>query len=45
MSEGESRPGGRVQLVGLVKNYEDFQAVRGIDLDIRSGEFFSLLGT
>ncbi|MGH3149093.1 MAG: ABC transporter ATP-binding protein, partial [Rubrobacter sp.] len=36
--------GGRVQLVGLVKNYDDFQAVRGIDLDIRSGEFFSLLG-
>ncbi|MGH3145595.1 MAG: ABC transporter ATP-binding protein [Rubrobacter sp.] len=43
MSEDESR-GGRVQLVSLAKSYEGFQAVRGIDLDIRSGEFFSLLG-
>src|SRR5687768_14780444 len=40
----ENRAGGRVQLVGLAKSFDDFQAVRGIDLDIRSGEFFSLLG-
>jgi ABC-type nitrate/sulfonate/bicarbonate transport system ATPase subunit len=33
-----------VQLVGLVKRFESFTAVDGIDLDIPSGEFFSLLG-
>jgi spermidine/putrescine transport system ATP-binding protein len=33
-----------VQLVSLVKRFESFTAVDGIDLDIPSGEFFSLLG-
>jgi spermidine/putrescine transport system ATP-binding protein len=42
MSEGHA--GGRVQLEGLTKRYGAFEAVRGIDLDIPSGEFFSLLG-
>ena len=42
MSEGNG--GGRVQLEGLTKRYGDFQAVRGIDLEIPPGEFFSLLG-
>ena len=42
MSEGNG--GGRVQLEGLTKRYGAFQAVRGIDLDIPPGEFFSLLG-
>jgi spermidine/putrescine transport system ATP-binding protein len=43
MSDDEGR-GGRVELVSLAKNYDDFQAVRSIDLDIEEGEFFSLLG-
>ena len=42
MSEGHA--GGRVQLEGLTMRYGAFEAVRGIDLDIPSGEFFSLLG-
>src|SRR3712207_2488904 len=43
MSE-EARAGGRVQLVNLAKRYGVFEAVRGIHLDVRPGEFFSLLG-
>src|SRR5690242_7988336 len=37
-------PAGEVQLVSLVKRFESFTAVDSIDLDIPSGEFFSLLG-
>jgi spermidine/putrescine transport system ATP-binding protein len=33
-----------VRLVGLEKSFEGAHAVRGINLDIRAGEFFSLLG-
>src|SRR5580765_3057439 len=36
--------GGAISLVGLSKAYDDVPAVRGIDLDIAGGEFFSLLG-
>jgi spermidine/putrescine transport system ATP-binding protein len=36
--------GGAIRLQGLEKGYGEAQAVRGIDLDIRPGEFFSLLG-
>jgi len=36
--------GGEVRLVGLEKNFGDFAAVRGIDVEIGGGEFFSLLG-
>jgi spermidine/putrescine transport system ATP-binding protein len=36
--------GGEVQLVDLVKRFGDFTAVGGINLDMPSGEFFSLLG-
>src|SRR3712207_4962789 len=43
MSE-EARAGGRVQLVNLAKRYGVFEAVQGIDLDVRPGEFFALLG-
>ena len=35
--------GGRVELVGLTKRFAEI-AVDSIDLDIASGEFFSLLG-
>jgi spermidine/putrescine transport system ATP-binding protein len=40
MSEGR----GRVELVDLAKRFGDVIAVDGISLDIRGGEFFSLLG-
>ena len=36
--------GGDVQLVDLVKRFGDFAAVSGINLEMPSGEFFSLLG-
>jgi spermidine/putrescine transport system ATP-binding protein len=35
---------GEIQLVSLVKKFESFTAVDGIDLRIPAGEFFSLLG-
>jgi spermidine/putrescine transport system ATP-binding protein len=36
--------GGEVRLVDLVKRFGDFTAVAGINLNMPSGEFFSLLG-
>jgi spermidine/putrescine transport system ATP-binding protein len=33
-----------VRLSGVVKRFGDFTAVRGLDLDIERGEFFTLLG-
>lgn len=33
-----------IQLSGVQKYYGDYHALRGIDLEIRQGEFFSLLG-
>lgn len=33
-----------IQVRGLTKNYGDFQAVKGIDFEIHSGEVFGLLG-
>ena len=36
--------GGEVQLVDLVKRFGDFTAVAGINLQMPSGEFFSMLG-
>jgi spermidine/putrescine transport system ATP-binding protein len=36
--------GGNVQLQSLTKRFEDVTAVDGISLEIRPGEFFSLLG-
>ena len=35
---------GVLRLEGLAKDYDGHAAVRGIDLDIEAGEFFSLLG-
>ena len=43
MAPGTAR-GGAVRLVRLAKQFDDAHAVRGIDLDIHAGEFFSLLG-
>lgn len=34
-----------VSVRGLRVKYDDFEAVRGIDLDVRRGEIFALLGT
>lgn len=39
-----ARGAGSVQIRGVVKNYGSSAAVAGIDLDVRSGEFLSLLG-
>lgn len=33
-----------IRLRGIDKHYGDYHALRGIDLDIQKGEFFSLLG-
>src|SRR3954447_7159442 len=44
-SSAEGSPsGGAIRLEGVVKRFGDVTAVDGIDLDIASGEFFSLLG-
>ena len=37
-------PGALVRARGLRKSYGDFEAVRGIDLDVRQGEAFGFLG-
>ncbi|MBI4944542.1 MAG: ABC transporter ATP-binding protein [Actinobacteria bacterium] len=39
-----TRAGGSVRLEALSKSYGAVPAVRGIDLDVAAGEFFSLLG-
>jgi spermidine/putrescine transport system ATP-binding protein len=36
--------GGRIELVGLTKSYGEQLVLKGIDLAVESGEFFSLLG-
>ncbi len=41
---GTKRRGGRVELVSLTKSYGTQLVLKGIDLTIESGEFFSLLG-
>ena len=40
----ESDPGPAVSAKGLVKRYEEVEAVRGIDLEVHSGETFGFLG-
>lgn len=37
--------GSTIRVRGLRVRYGDFEAVRGIDLDVRTGELFALLGT
>jgi spermidine/putrescine transport system ATP-binding protein len=39
-----SQGGGRVELIDLVKRFDEVTAVDGISLDVPGGEFFSLLG-
>ena len=43
-SAGAAPSGGAIRLENIVKRFDDVTAVAGIDLDIASGEFFSLLG-
>ncbi|HWV34393.1 MAG TPA: ABC transporter ATP-binding protein [Thermomicrobiales bacterium] len=33
-----------IEISGLVKRYKDFTAVKGIDLEVRTGEIFGILG-
>ena len=33
-----------ISVTGLRKSYGDFEAVRGLDLEVRSGEVFAFLG-
>jgi spermidine/putrescine transport system ATP-binding protein len=47
MQRGERRQdmaGGEIKLVNLSKDYDDVRAVDDLSLEIRAGEFFSLLG-
>jgi putative spermidine/putrescine transport system ATP-binding protein len=44
LSPNEATSGGRVELVDLCKRYGDSIAVDGINLDVRPGEFITLLG-
>ncbi|GIJ23889.1 ABC transporter ATP-binding protein [Micromonospora lutea] len=34
----------QLRFTGVTKRYQDFEAVRGFDLDVRGGEFLTLLG-
>jgi putative spermidine/putrescine transport system ATP-binding protein len=43
-TERPSSPVPAVRLEGVAKQYGDVMAVDGIDLDVRDGEFFSMLG-
>lgn len=44
MVEVTPATGGAIKLVSLRKSYGDVEAVKGIDLSMQAGEFFSLLG-
>jgi ABC-2 type transport system ATP-binding protein len=39
-----SDPSAAIEVRGLVKRYGEFEAVRGIDIEVRRGEVFGLLG-
>src|SRR3954470_2275690 len=41
---GSHHTGGAISIVGLPKEFDDVTAVDGIDLEIKPGEFFTLLG-
>ena len=47
MPRGEARPhqtGGAISIIGLRKEFDGVTAVDGIDVEIKPGEFFTLLG-
>src|SRR3954463_4072507 len=41
---GSRHTGGSISIVGLRKDFDGITAVDGIDVDIKPGEFFTLLG-
>ncbi len=41
---GTQHTGGSISIVGLRKDFDDVTAVDGIDIEIKPGEFFTLLG-
>jgi spermidine/putrescine transport system ATP-binding protein len=41
---GSHHTGGSISIVGLRKDFDDVTAVDGIDIEIKPGEFFTLLG-
>jgi ABC-2 type transport system ATP-binding protein len=43
-SEDVAEPGRAIVASGLSRSYGDIEAVRGIDLDVRTGEIFGFLG-
>ena len=44
MTRGADAGAPAIQVRGLVKRYGELDAVRGIDLDVRAGEMFGLIG-
>jgi spermidine/putrescine transport system ATP-binding protein len=42
--DDHARQGGALRVIGLSKRFDRTWAVDGVDLDVRPGEFFSLLG-
>ena len=42
--EGAAGDGAMLRLEGVVKRYGRFEAVKGVDLDVRGGEIFGFLG-
>src|SRR3954453_17641300 len=42
--EGSHHTGGSISIVGLRKEFDGVTAVDGIDIEIKPGEFFTLLG-
>ena len=43
-NEPQRITGGSISIIGLRKDFDGVTAVDGIDLEIKAGEFFSLLG-
>jgi spermidine/putrescine transport system ATP-binding protein len=43
-TDDHARQGGALRIIGLSKRFDRTWAVDGVDLDVRPGEFFSLLG-
>ncbi len=44
IDDARTAAGTAVRLDAVVKRFGDFTAVDGVDLDVREGEFFSMLG-
>src|SRR5579884_3597147 len=44
MTEGNGNRPTAIEVRGLVKNYDEVQAVRGVDFEVAAGEVFGFLG-